>query len=214
MPTPTPSTSTSTRPSSNDAGWQVIYTFFDILDQNKKGRIDKSDIIHGLQVIGDKNLVEALHLSPLNAHDSISKNQLYKIFFQKREETANHRLAKQILIWILPTFYAATTSFPFVSIPLEIMGNRNGTLQQVGIIIGLYQAVRAVANGLITTHGGKDPLRKLHLFMITIALIGWTICAFGPQSVWTLLSCSLVGFGEVVVNLQSSLLQQVRKECR
>ena len=186
-----------------NSGWGVIDALFDILDEKKKGFLDKDDVIQGLNAIGDSTLIDAMANSTRSrdstdvATSTINKEDLYRVLFEGGEQTLIQKIAMIALLRILPFIYSVSTRLPFICVPLEIINGRGGTLFHVGVFLGLYQTCRAIANLIISSFGGSNPFRRLHIPMTLLGLSGWLLVAFVFQkSVWSFLFLCGVGLSE------------------
>jgi len=144
----------------------------------------------------------------------ISRENLHKIIFQRRiRSTFLEKLPILLLGWFIPFFYSFSTSLPMIFLGVEVI-KREGTFSQVGIILGLYQTSRAVANMLIVVAGGDDPFKRLEILMVLLGLFGWVFLAVFTEltSIWWLLALCGVGLSETIVNLQRSLVIETEKE--
>lgn len=191
----------------------VLFNFF---DEDNDGDIDGDDICHALKRIGDTILPNDIGEQ---VKGTITRDGLYDIIFARKERTYLENIALLVLTWFLPLFYSANTRLPFICLALEITITRGGSLGQVGIILGSYQACRALANLVISKFGGKDPLKRMNFLLVLIGLFGWlylleTTRANTPasMSVWHLMAVCGVGLSENIVNLQTSLIRETRLE--
>mmetsp|Transcript_126 Transcript_126/g.331 ORF Transcript_126/g.331 Transcript_126/m.331 type:complete len:968 (+) Transcript_126:113-3016(+) len=150
-----------------------------------------------------------------NIEGQVSRGELHKIIFERKQRTTcSEKIPIFILIWFLPFFYSFSTRLPFIFIALEVQSKeRGGELWQVGVILGTYQACRAIANLLIVAFGGKNPFKRLEIIMVSLGLFGWLTMAFYTStSVWSLFALCGVGLSETILNLQRSVIIETEKE--
>jgi len=135
-----------------------------------------------------------------------------------KERSATQLAALFVLVWIMPFLYTISTRLPFICLALEVF-KRNGIKGknwQVGVLLGSYQACRALANFVISKLGGSDPMRRLHVPMAFLAIFGWVMAnddlIESSSSVWHLFYLCAVGLSEVVVNLQTAVIHETSAE--
>lgn len=189
-----------------------IDTIFNYLDPHRTGTVSSDDLKAVLDTIGEADGNVLMRASSRNLGD-MTKEDLCEILFSKEKRTLLQSWALWVLIWILPAFYAASTRLPFICLAVEVTEHRGGDLWQVSVLLGTYQSCRALANYIIATFGGPDPMRRLHILMICVGAAGWAIAGIPRfDSVWTLFALCGVGLSESVVNLQTSVIHETRAE--
>ena len=188
-----------------------LKTIFKHLDEDKSGEVSKAELQAALGRLGDQATAESIgSLVPDGAH--LTEEQLATAVFARRARNLRQQLCLILLTWFMPAAYSACTRLPFICLALEVTETRDGSLSQVGLILGLYQACRSAANGIIA-FGGPRPFYRLYLPMVTIGLAGWVASLFLlDHDVYFLLLLCLVGLSEVVVCLQSGLIHETNKE--
>jgi len=194
--------------------WKTVNTLFNYLDIDNSGTLEKEEIVHGLQVIGDTNLTRVLvDASVDQGRDVIDRETLYNMLFAPREPTRYQPMMLWLITWVLPLFYSASTRLPFICLALEVTVAREGTLLQTGILLGVYQTCRSMANLLISLGGGEHPMLRLQVPMVLTGFIAWAVSyVLVDGGVWSLFAMAGVGLGEVVVNLQTALIEETRLE--
>lgn len=163
---------------------------------------------------------------------TISREDLHRILFQRKPRTDFlEKLAIFILVAYIPFFYSLSTRIPFIFVALEITVGRGRALWEVGVILGVYQTSRALGNLFIVMFGGKNPFKRLQIFMILSGLFGWTFLALwdrpaeassvfsfkpsfsnGEGDIRPLFALFCVGFCETIVILQRALMTETAKE--
>jgi len=116
---------------------------------------------------------------------------------QDRDAT---RFPRTLLVAVLPVLYGISTRIGFVTLPMHAVAS-GLSLQQVGMVLGLFQLQRALANWVIVKQGSSA----------TFALVSLSFCGFAFSVVWPdhWLSCwayTLTGLGEIIVSLQHEML--------
>lgn len=137
-----------------------------------------------------------------------------------KERSATQLAALFVLVWIMPFLYTISTRLPFICLALEVFKRngieRKGKNWQIGVLLGSYQACRALANFVISKLGGSDPMRRLHVPMAFLAIFGWVMAnddlIESSSSVWHLFYLCAVGLSEVVVNLQTAVIHETSAE--
>jgi hypothetical protein len=105
-----------------------------------------------------------------------------------------------LVVQVIPILYGIATRIAFVSLPLEAV-KRGFELHHVGLLIGLYQLMRAFSNYIISTLG-----QRVILVLVPISSIGFILNISGDSSYMLWTYSIFVGLGEVVVCLQIRML--------
>ena len=73
--------------------------------------------------------------------------------------------------------------------------------RQVGLLLGLFQLMRALSNWIIVRRG-----TSITVWLILAALCGFAFCAVRPQGKLSCWVYSLTGLGEIIVSLQHDMM--------
>ena len=116
---------------------------------------------------------------------------------QDRDAT---RFPRALLVAVLPVLYGVSTRIGFVTLPMHAAAS-GLSLLQIGLVLGLFQLQRALANWAIVKRGSSAALP-----LVSLALCGFAFSVVWPDH-W--LSCwvyTLTGLGEIIVSLQHEML--------
>mmetsp|Transcript_49367 Transcript_49367/g.54994 ORF Transcript_49367/g.54994 Transcript_49367/m.54994 type:complete len:1041 (+) Transcript_49367:15-3137(+) len=230
--------STKTRIFDGSDQWLMIDKIFSAagVDDDKEISIDQLQSLIGSMPSSSLMLSMLSDTLKGTGDESVSKEYMHKILFQRNARSGCiEKIPLFIIMVLLPFLYSISTRLPFIFLALEITVAREGSLGQVGLILGTYQSSRALGNLLIVMFGGNDPFKRLELLQITSGLIGWLFLAFyqrkSEESFFTfegdnssgsdedylipipsLFALALVGLCETIVNLQRSLMIETAKE--
>lgn len=230
--------STKTRIFDGSDQWLMIDKIFSAagVDDDKEISIDQLQSLIGSMPSSSLMLSMLSDALKGTGDESVSKEYMHKILFQRNARSSCiEKIPLFIIMVLLPFLYTITTRLPFIFLALEITKAREGSLGQVGLILGTYQSSRALGNLLIVMFGGNDPFKRLELLQIISGLIGWLFLASyqrkSEESFFTfegdnssgsdidylipipsLFALALVGLGETIVNLQRSLMIETAKE--
>jgi len=215
--------------------WLMINKIFSAagVGENEKISVDTLQALIGSMASG----AALLSILEQAAGTTLSRESMHKILFERKARSGFfNQFALMIIMVLLPISYTVSTRLPFIFLALEITVQREGALWQVGLVLGLYQASRALGNLVIVVFGGRDPFKRLMILQTIFALSGWLFSALywrdaeqsffaflsnnpGDESennplkpIWPLFSLVLVGFCEVVVILQRSIMIETAKE--
>mmetsp|Transcript_32862 Transcript_32862/g.54276 ORF Transcript_32862/g.54276 Transcript_32862/m.54276 type:complete len:804 (+) Transcript_32862:89-2500(+) len=192
----------------NDDASTFLKHIFSRLDKDQDGYVTRQEFEDCLHFLGDSTTTNAL-VSLMPGCKNFSLDECAQVFFAQRKRSPSESVCFFLMMWVMPVAYSASTRLPFISLALEVTTARGGSLNQVGIILGVYQTCRSIANGLIGAFGGTQPFCRMYAPMVFLGLCGWLASfVFLDQGVWTPLSLSLVGLSEVVVCLQSGLIRE------
>jgi len=194
---------------------------FSRLDKDGSGAVSKhelQDALKALNELGDRGRSATEAAADLSEmfpdEEEITEEQLAAAIFAPRERhDVREQLCLWLIMWVMPACYSGCTRLPFICIALEIFDARGGSLNQVGLVLGVYQTCRATANGIIGTCGGTEPFYRLYLPMVVMGLAGWVSSLFLlDEGVLWLLVLGGVGLSEVIVCLQSGLIYESNKD--
>eukprot|EP00536_Pseudo-nitzschia_multiseries_P018744 jgi/Psemu1/293632/fgenesh1_pg.3036_\ len=158
------------------------------------------------------------------AASRMSRQDMHRILFQRKPRSGLLEKLPIFLVMIyMPFVYTISTRLPFIFIALEITVARGRGLLEVGLVLGVYQSSRAFGNLSIVALGGKDPFKRLQIFLILLALSGWLFLAFygrdtdtgttnDQSDILPLFALFWVGLCETIVILQRSLMTETANE--
>ena len=182
------------------------------VDRDNSGDVTKHELEDVLCRLGDRDTAAEL-AKLLPDETAITQEQLAAAIFAPRKRNVRETFCLFLVMWLMPAAYSACMRLPFICLALEIIITRGGSLGQVGLLLGVYQACRVTANGCIGAYGGPEPFYRLYLSMVVLGLAGWLASLFFlDQGVIWLLLLGLVGVSEVVVCLQSGLINESNKD--
>jgi len=208
---------------SNDQ-WMLIDKFFAVADLNRDEELSIEELRSMSSSMPSINALVSILSESIGEDGKVSKELMFNILFKRKSRSGCLDWIPIIIImYLIPFCYSVSTRLPFIFVALEIFDARQGSLAQVGWVLGVYQTSRSLGNLLIVIFGGKNPFQRLQVFQVLCGLAGWLWLAFyqtethdniesDPAPIWPLFGLFFVGLGETIVNLQRSIMLETGKE--
>ena len=114
-------------------------------------------------------------------------------------DQAATRVPRMLLVYVLPVLYGISTRVGFVTLPLHALASGK-SLVEVGLVVGLFQLMRALANLMIVRRGSAATLP-----LISVSLCGFLFNIFYPYHWLSCWAYTLTGLGEIIVSLQHEM---------
>jgi len=136
-----------------------------------------------------------------DGHSSISFRQFEKAVLAPVDHDREATLVPRILlVSVLPVLYGLSTRIGFVTLPMHALAS-GLSLVEVGLVLGLFQLMRALANWAIVRRGS----------CVCVPMVSLAVCGFAFSVVWPhhRLSCwiyALTGLGEIILSLQHEMI--------
>jgi hypothetical protein len=192
---------------------KTLRVLFDAIDVEGNGTIEMSEFAQKLEQVGETSIFIKIE-EHLPAHEPMSFEAFAKTMTQAKKRSWVGKVALALLLGCCPALYSASTRLPFIFLGIEVLRERDGSFAEVGLLLGMYQTCRALANFTIMNLSTQDPFRKIYCAQATFGLSGWLLSALLPHHglVWPLFLLCLVGLSEAIVTLQVAALRETQHD--
>eukprot|EP00960_Hanusia_phi_P036319 752267-Hanusia_phi.AAC.1 len=134
--------------------------------------------------------------------DHITLEDFKQVVSQNNQlHSLGDQATETILCCCLPAMYGVSTRIGFVTVPLYLYRDCHFSFFSIGLVVGLFQMMRLLANWIIVREG-----TRMTKPLIFLALLGFICNAIFQDKTWCPWLFALTGFGEVIVSLQHELI--------